>query len=197
MTVEYLTVDYDVGKLASDLTTDLNAYGADGWQIDTVDMLQHSMRRAIFSRDTTGYVTEAPSDASTYGRYQANWIPVLPIAGGTMTGPIVLAADPTVAEQASTKNYVDASIADLNDVYMRWVPYTGPPQSFLNQDVTRDGDWTMVANKNTSDRPAPQPSAPEEDLLPDTWTPTLQNVRATYIMYNEWTVNTAGWIDQY
>ena len=62
--------------------------------------------------------------------------------------------------------------------------------------MTRDGDWTMVANKNTSDRPAPQPSGPEEDLLP-AWVPTIQSARATYIMYNEWTVNTDGWVDQY
>jgi hypothetical protein len=93
-------------------------------------------------------------------------------------------------------SYVDASIADLNDVYMRWVPYTGPPQSFLNQDLTRDGDWTMVANKNTSDRPAPQPSGAEEDLLP-IWVPTTQNARATYTVYNQWTISQAGWINQY
>jgi hypothetical protein len=31
----------------------------------------------------------------------------LPASGGTMTGPLVLAADPTAASQAATKNYVD------------------------------------------------------------------------------------------
>jgi hypothetical protein len=123
-------------------------------------------------------------------------LPVLPLVGGTMTGPIVLAADPTASNQASTKNYVDVQITDLNDVYVRWVPYTGPPQSFLNQDMTRDGDWTMVANKNTSDRPAPQQSGTEEDLLP-AWTPTQQNIRASFTVLNEFTLNTGGWIDQY
>jgi hypothetical protein len=113
-----------------------------------------------------------------------------------MLGPITLAGDPTLATEASTKNYVDLQIADLNDVYVRWVPYTGPPQSFLNQDMTRDGDWTMVANKNTSDRPAPQQSGSEEDLLP-AWTPTQQNIRATFSVANQFTLNTAGWIDQY
>jgi hypothetical protein len=86
------------------------------------------------------------------------------------------------------------AIADT--LYMRWVPYTGPPQNFLAQDLTRDGDWTMVANKNTSARPAPQASGAEEDLLP-LWTPTTQSARATYTVLNEWTLNTAGWIDQY
>jgi hypothetical protein len=86
----------------------------------------------------------------------------------------------------------------LNEIYMRWVPYTytSPPQSFLNQDLTRDGDWTMVANKDTSTRPAPQQSAPEQDLLPG-WTPTLQSARATYTVLDEWTLNQGGWIDQY
>jgi hypothetical protein len=33
--------------------------------------------------------------------------------GGTMTGPLVLAADPTTALQAATKQYVDAAVAPL------------------------------------------------------------------------------------
>jgi hypothetical protein len=54
----------------------------------------------------------------------------------------------------------------------------------------------MVANKATSDRPAPQASGSEEDLLP-IWTPTTSSNPANYTVYNEWTLNTAGWIDQY
>jgi hypothetical protein len=122
--------------------------------------------------------------------------PYLPLTGGTMTGPIVLPGSPANTNEATTKNYVDLQIADLNDVYMRWVPYTGPPQSFLAQDLTRDGDWTMVAKRDTSDRPAPQQSGSEEDLLP-AWTPTQQNIRATFTVSNQFTLNTAGWIDQY
>jgi hypothetical protein len=96
----------------------------------------------------------------------------------------------------ATVAYVDSAIQDLNDVYMRWVKFTGPGQSFLAQDMTRDGDWTMVALRNTSDRPAPVPSGNEEDLLP-AWAPVAQSARATYIVYNEWTINTSGWVDQY
>jgi len=79
---------------------------------------------------------------------------------------------------------------------MLWVPYTGSGQSFAYQNLTRDGDWTMAANKNTSDRPAPQASGAEEDLLPP-WTPASLNARATYTLYNEWTLNQSGWLDQY
>jgi hypothetical protein len=96
----------------------------------------------------------------------------------------------------ATVAYVDSSIANLSTVYMRWVRFTGPPQAFLAQDMTRDGDWTMVAIRNTSDRPAPQPSGAEEDLLP-AWAPVTQSVRATFTVANEYTINTGGWIDQY
>jgi hypothetical protein len=34
----------------------------------------------------------------------------LPLAGGTLTGPLLLAADPTVALQAATKQYADARL---------------------------------------------------------------------------------------
>ena len=54
----------------------------------------------------------------------------------------------------------------------------------------------MAANKNTSDRPAPQATGTEEDLLPP-WTPASLNARATYTVYNEWTLNQSGWLDQY
>jgi hypothetical protein len=151
---------------------------------DPASALQASTKQYVDTQVATK-LDQATAD----GRY-------INVTGDAMTGTLTLAANPTTALGATPKQYVDASIADLNDVYMRWVPYTGPPQSFLNQDVTRDGDWTMVAHKNTSDRPAPQQSGNEEDLLP-IWTPAAPSARATYTVYNEWTLNTAGWVDQY
>jgi hypothetical protein len=79
---------------------------------------------------------------------------------------------------------------------MTWVPYTTLGQAFVAQNLTRDGDWTMVAKTNTTARPAPQPSGSEEDLLP-AWTPNRQSAIGTLTIYNEWTVNTGGWIGQY
>src|SRR6516165_8618622 len=79
---------------------------------------------------------------------------------------------------------------------MTWVPYTTLGQAFVSQNLTRDGDWTMVAKTNTTDRPSPQPSGAEEDLLP-AWTPNRQSAVGALTIYNEWTVNTGGWIDQY
>jgi hypothetical protein len=125
-------------------------------------------------------------------------------AGGALLASPVFTGDPQAPTPVAGDNdnsiattaFVNTAVAGLTTVYMRWVPYTGPPQSFLSQDVTRDGDWTMVANKNTSDRPAPQASGTEEDLLP-AWTPLVQSARATYTAYNEWTLSSAGWVDQY
>jgi hypothetical protein len=85
---------------------------------------------------------------------------------------------------------------NCDPAYLIWVPYVGPPQSFVAQSLTRDGDWTMVANKDTNDRPAPQQTDSEEDLLP-AWTPAQASARLTYTVYNEWTINQSGWIDQY
>jgi hypothetical protein len=62
-----------------------------------------------------GEVEEAPRNASIYGRSNGDWIAVtgrfLPIAGGTMTGALTLAADPVAQLAAATKQYVDAGVA--------------------------------------------------------------------------------------
>jgi hypothetical protein len=55
-----------------------------------------------------GGIPEAPSDGQAYGRNNGAWQAVLPIVGGTLTGPLVLAADPTTALGAVTKQYADA-----------------------------------------------------------------------------------------
>src|SRR6516225_7310960 len=148
----YKVVDYDTGQAASTLESELNGYGASGWDLNSVDMLQHSKRRAIFMQGAatgTGGIPEAPTDGQQYGRQSSSWTVVV---GGT------IAEAPNDGFHYGRQNL---GWGKLEDVFMRWVPYTGPPQSFLHQDCTRDGDWSMVANKDTSDRPAPQQSGPE------------------------------------
>jgi hypothetical protein len=53
----------------------------------------------------------APLDGQTYGRQSAAWAALasqfLPLAGGSLTGPLVLPGPPTAANQAATKAYVD------------------------------------------------------------------------------------------
>jgi hypothetical protein len=74
--------------------------------------LYTSTPSAALEAASKGYVDAntlplAPQDANTYGRHMGAWSPVVPIAGGSMTGPLVLSGDPTAAQQAATKNYVD------------------------------------------------------------------------------------------
>ena len=41
------------------------------------------------------------------------------------------------------------------------------PGSYRTGDTVRDGEWTMVANKDTTDRPAPQPTGVQAWTIPD------------------------------
>jgi hypothetical protein len=54
-----------------------------------------------------GGLADAPSDGSSYGRRNGAWVTILNLTGGTLTGPLILAADPTVTLGAATKQYVD------------------------------------------------------------------------------------------
>src|SRR6516225_3220616 len=112
------------------------------------------------------------------------------------TGVLAQTTVPTTSGQVMTWNGSTWVPTAGSTGQMTWVPYTTLGQSFLPQNMTRDGDWTMVAKTATTDRPAPQPSGSEEDLLP-AWTPNRQSAVGALTIYNEWTVNTAGWIDQY
>lgn len=58
---------------------------------------------------------EAPIDGQTYGRVGMNktWQTVLPLSGGTLTGPLILDGPPTAQSppnQAATRGYVDGLI---------------------------------------------------------------------------------------
>lgn len=69
----------------------------------------------------TGAVTPADGDytAAQVGARPDTWTPnatevgALPITGGTMTGALVLAGEPTQDNEAATKNYVDTAIAAI------------------------------------------------------------------------------------
>jgi hypothetical protein len=70
-----------------------------------------------------GSFPDAVSDGSTYGRNNVAWSKVLDLSGGTMTGALVLAADPTAAAQAATKKYVDTHGVAV------FISDTAPPKS--------------------------------------------------------------------
>jgi hypothetical protein len=62
-----------------------------------------------------GGIAEAPVDGTPYSRQDAGWVPSpsggggggLPLTGGTLTGPLILHADPVQTLEAATKQYVD------------------------------------------------------------------------------------------
>jgi hypothetical protein len=56
-----------------------------------------------------GGIPEAPTDGKVYGRVGSiqQWMAVVQNNGGTMTGPLILHADPTQVMGAATKQYVD------------------------------------------------------------------------------------------
>ena len=60
---------------------------------------------------STAGIPEAPLGVVTYGRNNGAWTGVLPLAGGTLTGPLLLNAAPTATLEAATKGYVDTSLS--------------------------------------------------------------------------------------
>jgi hypothetical protein len=58
----------------------------------------------------------------TYGRQNRTWVPVLALAGGIMTGPLVLASDPSAVLEAATKGYVDGV---LGNAMLGYLPLSG------------------------------------------------------------------------
>lgn len=70
------------------------------------------MWKAFVSEDGAGPgpgggIPEAPLNGVTYGRQNGQWVPVLPLSGGTMTGPLILApGTPTDPNQAVPLSYI-------------------------------------------------------------------------------------------
>jgi hypothetical protein len=57
-----------------------------------------------------GGIPEAPTNGQVFGRQGSttSWLPTLPLTGGTLTGALVLAADPTSAMQPVTLQYFNS-----------------------------------------------------------------------------------------
>ena len=60
----------------------------------------------------TGAYVEAPSDGFLYARQNVSWQKAVNRAGDSMTGPLMLAADPTAPLQAATKQSAVAKAGD-------------------------------------------------------------------------------------
>ena len=97
---------------------------------------------------------------------------------------------------------VTVHINSGNQVYMEWLG-DWVQQTYLKQQVVRDGDWTMVALIETADRAAPTTvGAPEYSVVPDPIFPELSNVSLvksgqTYTFTEDgWLENIRVWVPE-
>jgi hypothetical protein len=77
---------------------------------DPASGLQAATKNYVDAHSGAGGISDAPSDSTAYGRQNASWIHVLPLTGGTLTGPLIQAADPVAALGSATKQYVDSHV---------------------------------------------------------------------------------------
>ena len=89
-----------------------------------------------------GISDDAVSDGFSYGRLNATWQRVVALAGGTMTGPLALNADPTTNMQAATKQYVDNFAAPFDAMSYNGMQING------SMDVSQEngGNNVVVAS---------------------------------------------------
>jgi len=104
---------------------------------------------AVVAAGTSG-VPEAPNDAKTYGRKSLGWVDISSSltgfvlkAGDTMTGPLVLPGNPTLALQAAPKQYVDAADLTLtNSVNTKIGEAPNDGQQYARKNL----GWTVVVS---------------------------------------------------
>jgi hypothetical protein len=72
----------------------------------------------------------------------------LPYSGGTMTGILTLAADPTATLQAATKRYVDNNISNINTAISGYLPLAGGTMTGL---LTLSADPTSNLQATTKE----------------------------------------------
>ena len=113
--VDTLVANTQVGApflstLGGTVTGDLTIEGTTTLGGDPVNPFEAATKKYV-DDNTVGGIGDAPYDGNVYGRNSGAWTQALAIVGGTLTGTLVLNADPTTNLQASTKQYVDNSIS--------------------------------------------------------------------------------------
>lgn len=68
-------------------------------------------------------------------------------------------------------------------------------RTYFPQDVVYDGQWTMSANKETDDRPAPQPPGQRETTLPDTPVWGTNSTTANVFAAQSYSFTESGWLN--
>jgi hypothetical protein len=99
--------------------------------------------------------SDAPSDGFTYGRLNAAWTRALALAGGTLTGALILQADPSVALGAATKQYVDGKVGTPgiipeNSQSANYTLVLGDAGQFIYHPATDNNARTFTIPANAS-----------------------------------------------
>jgi hypothetical protein len=97
----------------------------------------------------------APTDGQVYG-FQGStstWKAALPLTGGTLAGPLLLAADPAAALGTATKQYVDGTIGRAGGPFL---PLTG---GTMTGATTFNSGLTSLYSQALSGAMTPIPSA--------------------------------------
>ena len=101
-----------------------------------IDRLTAAKNSIASSLQTMGI---APPEGTTLDQYAAQLAviaasaPWLPLAGGTMTGALVLSGDPTANNQAAPKSYVDSLAATSTTVTLTSTGWTGSAAPYSQQ----------------------------------------------------------------
>lgn len=124
---------------------------------DPVSVLGAATKQYVDAHSGAG-IGEAPSDSTTYGRRNAAWSRVVAVAGDTMTGLLVLSADPLVALGAATKQYVDnnlaSRVAKAGDTMTGLLTLSGNPTANLHaatKQYVDTGDAAVTTNYQNAD----------------------------------------------
>lgn len=124
-----------------------------------IDRLTAAKNSIAASLQTMGV---EPPEGTTLDQYAAQLAaiaasaPWLPLAGGTMTGALVLSGDPTANNQAAPKSYVDSLAATSTTVTLTTSGWTGDAAPYTQQvacSIVKSDSAVVSVDAQTSGDP--------------------------------------------
>lgn len=155
----------------------------------------------VITTDSKGRVTAVANTSIAIAESQVTNLTTdlsakVPLAGGTMTGPLTLSGDPTTALEAATKEYADATVpydalvAELNP--SAWWKLNDPVGSTLAQDSSGNGNTGTVVGGVTFGQTGPITGTPSDTAaLFDGSTGVVQNLS----LNPSGLLTVAAWVD--